>query len=149
MSQAGLFPCKAIFHVCGEKDAVIIQQLVCHIVEYCESYELKSVAIPAICAGESELSQCLNVNFVVSFNSASNILHSVCAGAGGLDPGVVASAILQGIKAATSSTPLYFLTDIRLVLIKINVFLAFKDEAMQMFSTAVINRGDSQNSLFL
>uniref|UniRef100_A0A8D0D2S7 Poly [ADP-ribose] polymerase n=1 Tax=Sander lucioperca TaxID=283035 RepID=A0A8D0D2S7_SANLU len=48
VSQAGLFPCKAIFHVCGEKDAVIIQQLVCHIVEYCESYELKSVAIPAI-----------------------------------------------------------------------------------------------------
>ncbi|XP_078132752.1 protein mono-ADP-ribosyltransferase PARP14-like [Sander vitreus] len=111
VSQAGLFPCEAIFHVCGEKDAVIIQQLVCRIVEYCELYNLKSVAIPAICAG-----------------------------AGGLDPGVVASAILQGIKAATSSTPLYFLTDIRLVLIKINVFLTFKDEAMQMFSTAVINR---------
>ncbi|XP_032400417.1 protein mono-ADP-ribosyltransferase PARP14 isoform X2 [Etheostoma spectabile] len=111
VSQAGLFPCEAIFHVCGYIDAVIIQQLMGRIVECCESYDLKSVAIPAICAG-----------------------------AGGLDPGVVASAILQGIKAATSSTPLYCLTDIRLVLIKINVFLAFKDEAKKMFSTAVINR---------
>ncbi|XP_005755531.1 uncharacterized protein LOC102204002, partial [Pundamilia nyererei] len=32
------------------------------------------------------------------------------------------------------------LTDIRLVLIKIDVFLAFKEEAMQMYSPAVINR---------
>ncbi len=59
-----------------------------------------------------------------------------------MDPGVVAGAILRGVKTATSSTPLYCLTNIRLILFKINVFLAFKEEAMQMFSTAVIKRGD-------
>uniref|UniRef100_A0A3Q3K0R8 Poly [ADP-ribose] polymerase n=1 Tax=Monopterus albus TaxID=43700 RepID=A0A3Q3K0R8_MONAL len=64
----------------------------------------------------------------------------VCAGVGGMDPGVVARAILRGVRTATLSTPLHSLTDIRLVLIKINVFLAFKVEAMQVFSTAVINR---------
>ncbi|KAG8006072.1 Poly [ADP-ribose] polymerase 14 [Nibea albiflora] len=111
VSQPGFFPCKKILHVCGEKDAEIVEQLVCRIIKYCERSEFKSVAIPAICAG-----------------------------AGGLDPGVVAAAILRGIKTATSSTSLNFLTDIHLVLIKINVFLAFKEKAMQMFSTAVINR---------
>lgn len=59
-----------------------------------------------------------------------------------MDPGVVAGAILQGIKTETSSTPLFCLTDIRLILIKINVFLAFKEEAMQVFPTVVINRGN-------
>ncbi|XP_027143708.1 poly [ADP-ribose] polymerase 14 isoform X2 [Larimichthys crocea] len=110
-SHPGYFPCEAILHVNGHKDAGIIEQLVCDVIEYCETSELESVAIPAICAG-----------------------------AGGLDPGVVASAILRGVKTATSTTSLNFLTDIHLVLIKINVFLAFKEEAMQMFSTAVINR---------
>ncbi|XP_038587306.1 protein mono-ADP-ribosyltransferase PARP14 isoform X2 [Micropterus salmoides] len=62
------------------------------------------------------------------------------AGIGGLDPGVVAGAILRGVKTATSSTPLYCLTNIHLVLIKIKVFLKFKEEAMQMFPTAGINR---------
>eukprot|EP00064_Thunnus_orientalis_P011424 superscaffoldBa00001651_g11455 len=110
VSQSGSFPCDAILHVCGERDAGLIKQLVCSIAEHCETYGFASVAIPAICAG-----------------------------AGRLDPGVVASAILQGVQVATSST-LYSLTKIRLVLIKINVFLAFKEEAMQMFSAAVINR---------
>uniref|UniRef100_UPI0009B33F1D poly [ADP-ribose] polymerase 15-like n=1 Tax=Monopterus albus TaxID=43700 RepID=UPI0009B33F1D len=107
----GSFPCKAILHVCGEKDSVIIEQLVCRIIQDCENFKYKSVAIPAICAG-----------------------------VGGMDPGVVARAILRGVRTATLSTPLHSLTDIRLVLIKINVFLAFKVEAMQVFSTAVINR---------
>lgn len=75
--------------------------------------------------------------------------NSNCSGIGGLDPGVVASAILKGVKAATSTTPLYSLTKIRLVLIKIKVFLAFKEEATQTFSTAVINRGDGNSYLFL
>ncbi|KAE8279190.1 Poly [ADP-ribose] polymerase 14 [Larimichthys crocea] len=110
-SHPGFFPCEAILHVNGHKDAGIIEQLVCDVIEYCETSELESVAIPAICAG-----------------------------AGGLDPGVVASAILRGVKTATSTTSLNFLTDIHLVLIKINVFLAFKEKAMQMFPTAVINR---------
>ncbi|XP_069028357.1 protein mono-ADP-ribosyltransferase PARP14-like isoform X1 [Embiotoca jacksoni] len=114
-SQAGRFPCKRILHVCGEKDAGVIEQLMCGIVGYCESFRFKSVAIPAICAGT-----------------------------GGLDPGVVAGAILRGIKAATS-TRLYSLEDIRIVLIKIDVFLAFKEEAMQMFSTTVVNTSDSNS----
>ncbi|KAI3375716.1 hypothetical protein L3Q82_004024 [Scortum barcoo] len=111
VSQPGSFPCKAILHVCGEKDAGVIEQLVCSIIKQCEKSGFNSVAIPAICAG-----------------------------AGGLDPSVVAGAILRGVKAATSSTPLYCLTNIRLVLIKINVFLAFKEGAMQMFPTAAIKR---------
>ncbi|XP_030609932.1 protein mono-ADP-ribosyltransferase PARP14-like [Archocentrus centrarchus] len=109
VTQSGNFPCKAIFHVCGQKDETVIEQLVCDIISYCEWYQYTSVAIPAICAG-----------------------------AGGLDPVVVAGAILRAIKACTSSID--SLTDIRLILMKINVFLAFKEEAMQMFSPAVINR---------
>ncbi|XP_037832645.1 protein mono-ADP-ribosyltransferase PARP14 isoform X2 [Kryptolebias marmoratus] len=105
VSKPGQFPCKAILHVCGEKDACVIEELVCSIIDQCKNFT--SVAIPAICAG-----------------------------AGGLDPSVVAGAILRGIKAATSSR-LYSLTTIRLVLIKINVFLAFKNEATQMFNTVV------------
>ncbi|KAM6908970.1 uncharacterized protein FYW49_012838 [Xenentodon cancila] len=107
VTQAGSFPCKTILHVCGERDASVIEGLVSTIINHCEKSQLRSVAIPAICAG-----------------------------AGGLDPGVVAGAILRGIKAATSSTLLQSLINIRLVLIKINVFLAFKNEAMQMFATA-------------
>ncbi|KAF3837194.1 hypothetical protein F7725_004658 [Dissostichus mawsoni] len=109
VSQSGEFPCEALFHVCGQKDAVVIEQLVIRIVEHCESFRFESVAIPAISAG-----------------------------AGGLDPCVVARAVLRGVKDATSSFGLNSLTDIRLVLLKSNVFLAFKEEAMQMFSTAVI-----------
>ncbi|XP_039465741.1 protein mono-ADP-ribosyltransferase PARP14-like [Oreochromis aureus] len=109
VTQSGNFPCKAIFHVCGQRDEALIEQLVCDIICYCEWYKYSSVAIPAICAG-----------------------------AGELDPAVVAGTILQGIKSSTSSVN--SLTDIRLVLIKIDVFLAFKEEAMQMYSPAVINR---------
>ncbi|XP_014842233.1 PREDICTED: poly [ADP-ribose] polymerase 14-like [Poecilia mexicana] len=107
VTPPGLFPCKAILHVCGEKDASLVETLVPSIIDYCESLGFSSVAIPAICAG-----------------------------AGGLDPAVVAGAILRGIQTATSSGPFYSLTSIRLVLIKINVFLAFKEEATQMFPTS-------------
>lgn len=75
----------------------------------------------------------MNFNFKVSLSLDCEGTWTVCAGAGGLDPGVVAGAILRGIKTATSSTPFYSLTNIRLVLIKINVFLEFKKEAMQTF----------------
>ncbi|XP_043953298.1 protein mono-ADP-ribosyltransferase PARP14 [Gambusia affinis] len=107
VTPPGQFPCKAILHVCGEKDANLIETLVPSVVSYCENQGFSSVAIPAICAG-----------------------------AGGLDPPVVAGAILRGIKTATSSGPFHSLTCIRLVLIKINVFLAFKEEATQMFPTS-------------
>ncbi|XP_049425461.1 protein mono-ADP-ribosyltransferase PARP14-like [Epinephelus fuscoguttatus] len=111
VTQPGSFPCAAIFHVCGKKDPVLTEQLVCRIIKRCELYKYESVAIPAINAG-----------------------------IGRLEPGVVADAILRGVETATSSTPLNYLTDIRLVLFKTNVFLAFKEEAMQRFSTAVIHR---------
>ncbi|XP_008284620.1 poly [ADP-ribose] polymerase 14 [Stegastes partitus] len=114
VSEPGQFHCKSIFHVCGEKDAQVIEELVCSIIETCELSGFQSVAIPAICAGTGQL-----------------------------DPGVVAGAILRGINVSTSSGHLQSLTDIRLVLIKINVFLAFKEEAMQMFSTAVHNKASS------
>lgn len=52
ISQAGSFPCTAILHVCGERNAGIIEQLMSRIVECCESLTIKSVAIPAICAGK-------------------------------------------------------------------------------------------------
>lgn len=58
-----------------------------------------------------------------------------------MDPGVIARAILQGVKAATSSSPLCSLTNIRLVLIKIKVFLAFKHQATQLFPSEVIKTG--------
>ncbi|XP_072232472.1 protein mono-ADP-ribosyltransferase PARP14 [Leuresthes tenuis] len=108
VSQPGSFPCEAIFHVCGKKDAGVIEELVHNIIDYCENFGYYSVAIPAICAGSA-----------------------------GLDPGVVAGSILRGIKAAASSIPPLSLTDIRLVLIKIDVFLAFKEEATQMFPTVI------------
>ncbi|XP_071774139.2 protein mono-ADP-ribosyltransferase PARP14-like isoform X1 [Centroberyx gerrardi] len=108
VSQPGQFPCKAIFHVCGERDAAIIQGLVCDIIASCESKGYKSVAIPAICAG-----------------------------IGGLDPDVVAAAILRGVKVTVSSVPLRCLSHIRIVMIKINVFLAFKEAARQTFPSLV------------
>uniref|UniRef100_A0A3P8RWX6 Poly [ADP-ribose] polymerase n=1 Tax=Amphiprion percula TaxID=161767 RepID=A0A3P8RWX6_AMPPE len=106
----GSFPCKAILHVSEAKDAGAIEQLVCRIIQHCESSGYRSVAIPAISAG-----------------------------ADGLDPGVAAHAILQGIKTATSSLSLLCLTSIRLVLIKIKVFSTFKKQMMQTFPPAVID----------
>ncbi|KAK2899907.1 hypothetical protein Q8A73_013036 [Channa argus] len=106
-TSPGSFPCKAIFHVCGEKDVGLIEQLVSRIIQRCESCQFKSVSIPAICAGT-----------------------------GGLDVDAVASAILRGIKTTTSSSNLHCLTNICLILIKISAFLAFKKEAVQMFPHA-------------
>uniref|UniRef100_A0A3P9H4G9 Poly [ADP-ribose] polymerase n=1 Tax=Oryzias latipes TaxID=8090 RepID=A0A3P9H4G9_ORYLA len=51
VSQSGLFPCKAFFHVCGEKDSNLIEKLVGNIINQCENSGFESVAIPAICAG--------------------------------------------------------------------------------------------------
>ncbi|XP_008284617.1 uncharacterized protein LOC103360591 [Stegastes partitus] len=109
-TRPGSFPCKAILHVGGEKDVGLVDQLVCRIIQLCESSGYKSVAIPAICAG-----------------------------AGGLDTDLVARVILRGINITASSSPLLCLTNIRLVLIKIKVFLAFKKQVMQMFPSAAIN----------
>ncbi|XP_029943859.1 protein mono-ADP-ribosyltransferase PARP14-like [Salarias fasciatus] len=108
LTEPGRFLCKAILHVCGEKTAGHIEGLTQLIIKSCETNHYTSVAIPALCTG-----------------------------AGGLQPGLVAGAILQGIKNATTSTNLHTLRDIRIILYKMDVFLAFQEEAKQMFSTAV------------
>lgn len=58
-----------------------------------------------------------------------------------MDAAVAARAILLGVEAATSSTSLNFVREVRLVLFKIDVFLAYKHEAMQMFPSAFNNKG--------
>ncbi|XP_049338892.1 protein mono-ADP-ribosyltransferase PARP14-like [Astyanax mexicanus] len=105
-TQPGNFPCKMIMHVCGEKDADIIKGLARDIVSKCEQLCYKSVAIPAICAGK-----------------------------GGLDARLVAQSILQGVKDATIGANFKHLKTIRIVLLKIHVFLEFKSMAKQLFST--------------
>lgn len=52
VTHSGSFPCEVILHVCGQRDAGVIEQLVCNIIQHCETFGLKSVAIPAICAGK-------------------------------------------------------------------------------------------------
>ncbi|XP_036072612.1 protein mono-ADP-ribosyltransferase PARP14-like isoform X2 [Oryzias melastigma] len=108
VSQSGQFPCKAFFHVCGERDESLIEELVSNIINQCEKSGFESVAIPAICTG-----------------------------AGGLDPGIVAGAVLRGIKTETSSWNFHKLTRIYIVLNRIKVFLVFKEEAVQMFSPVI------------
>uniref|UniRef100_A0A1A8B2Y3 Poly [ADP-ribose] polymerase n=1 Tax=Nothobranchius furzeri TaxID=105023 RepID=A0A1A8B2Y3_NOTFU len=95
----------SLLHVRGENDAGAVEQLVCDIIKCCEDNGFTSVAMPAIRAG-----------------------------AGGMDPVVVAGAILRGIKVGTSSTILHRLATIRLVLRNMDLFLTFKHQAMQMFS---------------
>ena len=51
VSESGSFPCNALLHVYGQRDAGIVEQLVCDIIRYCDNYGFMSVAIPAICAG--------------------------------------------------------------------------------------------------
>uniref|UniRef100_A0A3B3CCN9 Poly [ADP-ribose] polymerase n=1 Tax=Oryzias melastigma TaxID=30732 RepID=A0A3B3CCN9_ORYME len=51
VSQSGQFPCKAFFHVCGERDESLIEELVSNIINQCEKSGFESVAIPAICTG--------------------------------------------------------------------------------------------------
>lgn len=51
-TQPGEFPCKAIMHVCGEKDTDVIKKLARDILLKSEHSGYQSVAIPAICAGQ-------------------------------------------------------------------------------------------------
>ncbi|MCI4377156.1 hypothetical protein PGIGA_G00200530, partial [Pangasianodon gigas] len=104
ITQPGEFPCKAIMHVCGEKDTDVIKKLARDILLKCEHSGYQSVAIPAICAGK-----------------------------GGLDAHLVAQAILQGVKDATIQTNLNNVKRIHVVLMKIHVFLEFKAMAQQIF----------------
>ncbi|KAK7177062.1 hypothetical protein R3I93_001117 [Phoxinus phoxinus] len=100
----GGFPCKTIMHVCGERDASVIKTLAKEIVVQCEHGRYQSVAIPAICAGQ-----------------------------GDLDPKVVAKSILEGVKDGVQGANLQYLRTIRIILLKINVFLEFKAMAQQIF----------------
>lgn len=52
VSQGGSFPCTVILHVCGQKNAAIVEQLVIRIIEHCEIHRMRSVAIPALSAGQ-------------------------------------------------------------------------------------------------
>ncbi|XP_062305384.1 uncharacterized protein LOC134009755 [Osmerus eperlanus] len=108
-SKPGRFPCKSLLHVCGESNITVIQGLVSDIMKTCDQKGYQSVAIPAICAGK-----------------------------GGLDPELVADSILQGVKATASSTPLHHLKLVRLVLIKMDVFLAFRHSAEQPLPTETL-----------
>ncbi|XP_063042879.1 protein mono-ADP-ribosyltransferase PARP14-like [Engraulis encrasicolus] len=104
-SAPGSFPCKAIMHVCGERDPALIQDLCREILLLCESKGYQSVAIPAICA------------------------------AAGVDARVVADAILCGVVAAASDSPFQHLSSVRLVLFSMPVFLQFRAAADAMFGT--------------
>ncbi|XP_043101599.1 protein mono-ADP-ribosyltransferase PARP15-like [Puntigrus tetrazona] len=53
----GGFPCKTIMHVCGERNPDVIKSLVKQIVVQCDQGCYRSVAIPAICAGQRGLNQ--------------------------------------------------------------------------------------------
>ncbi|XP_021333371.1 protein mono-ADP-ribosyltransferase PARP14 isoform X1 [Danio rerio] len=126
----GGFPCKTIMHVCGERSPSVIKTLAKEIVVQCESGQYQSVAIPAICAGQE-----------------------------GMDPNVVAKSILDGVKEGVQEVNLQYLRNIRIILLKINVFLEFKAVAQQVFSdntqktapaslvpAIVTTRGHSSNS---
>ncbi|XP_073764126.1 protein mono-ADP-ribosyltransferase PARP14 isoform X2 [Danio rerio] len=57
-------------------------------------------------------------------------------GQGGLDPKVVAKSILEGVKEGVQGANLQYLKNIRIILLKINVFLAFKTVARQVFGAS-------------
>ncbi|RXN19007.1 poly [ADP-ribose] polymerase 14-like protein [Labeo rohita] len=103
----GGFPCRTIMHVCGQRDPGVIKTLAKKIVVQCEQGRYRSVAIPAICAGQ-----------------------------GGLDPSVVAKSILEGLKEGIQGANLQHLKNIRIILLKINVFLEFKATALQIFGVS-------------
>ncbi|KAL1271944.1 hypothetical protein QQF64_030960 [Cirrhinus molitorella] len=104
MTPPGGFPCKTIMHVCGERNPDVVKTLAKEIVVRCEQGCYRSVAIPAICAGK-----------------------------GSLGANVVAKSILEGVKDGIQGVTLRYLKNIRIVLLKINVFLAFKATAKQIF----------------
>ncbi|XP_046896608.1 protein mono-ADP-ribosyltransferase PARP14-like isoform X2 [Hypomesus transpacificus] len=108
-TKHGRFPCKSILHVWGQSNTTVIQGLVSDIMKTCDQKGYQSVAIPAISAGKA-----------------------------GLDHKLVADSILQGVKATASSTPLHHLKLVRLVLIKMDVFLAFKGSAEKLFPSGFL-----------
>ncbi|XP_043099357.1 protein mono-ADP-ribosyltransferase PARP14-like isoform X2 [Puntigrus tetrazona] len=100
----GGFPCKTIMHVCGERNPDVIKSLVKQIVVQCDQGCYRSVAIPAICAGQR-----------------------------GLNPSVVAKSILEGVEKGLQGANLQHLKSIRIILREMDIFLKFKEMASQVF----------------
>ncbi|KAF5902804.1 poly [ADP-ribose] polymerase 14-like, partial [Clarias magur] len=119
VTQPGAFPCKAIMHLCGERNTDIIKKLTQDILLQCERSGYQSVAIPAICAGK-----------------------------GGLDARLVAQAILQGVKDATVQAIFNNVKIIHIVLMKIHVFLEFKSMAQQIFGSFTQVKEKEQDDVF-
>ena len=75
-SKPGRFSCKSILHVNGEKDATVIQCLVCYIMKTCEQKGHQSVAIPAICAGQCYCSlEMMPDNIYTVFFKGITVIH--------------------------------------------------------------------------
>ncbi len=64
------------------------------------------------------------------------------AGQGGLDPNVVAKSILEGVKEGVQGANLRHLKNICIILLKINVFLAFQATAKQIFGSNIQLTGE-------
>ncbi|KAI4888864.1 hypothetical protein NFI96_032283, partial [Prochilodus magdalenae] len=62
-------------------------------------------------------------------------IPAICAGKGGLEARLVAQSILQGVKDAALGVNFRHLKTIRIVILKINVFLEFKAMAQELFVT--------------
>ncbi|XP_041092722.1 protein mono-ADP-ribosyltransferase PARP14-like [Polyodon spathula] len=97
VTQPGNLKCKLIMHVCGEKDAGFIKKQTKRVILLCEQQSYKSVAFPAICTG-----------------------------VGGLDPWLVAKAMVDGVASAVRDRKLHFVSTVRIVLWKRDVFTVFK-----------------------
>ncbi|XP_034020162.1 protein mono-ADP-ribosyltransferase PARP15-like [Thalassophryne amazonica] len=110
VTQPGNFPCKIIFHVSGKGNTKTVEELVLDIISRCETAKLNSVAIPAICVGP-----------------------------GNLKPEAVAGAIFRAVHTSTSSALFNYLSTIRIILFETNVFLAFKQKAIQRFPSAAMS----------
>ncbi|MBN3303575.1 PAR14 polymerase, partial [Amia calva] len=109
-TKPGSFPCKSIMHVCGQKNPNVIKNLIHKIMLLCEQNYFQSVAVPAICAGT-----------------------------GGLDSMVVSKSILDGISSAVSTGSFKYVSSVRVILLKINVFNDFKSAVQHHFMTATTN----------
>ncbi len=67
------------------------------------------------------------------------------AGQGALDPSVVAKSILEGVKDGIQGANLRHLKNIRIILLKINVFLEFKAMALQIFGVSSLLTGEDKS----
>lgn len=97
VTQPGNLKCKMIMHVCGERDADFIKKQTNRVILLCEQQSCISVAFPAICTG-----------------------------VGGLDPRLVAKAMVDGVASTVRDRKMQFVSTVRIVLWQRDVFTAFK-----------------------